>query len=233
MLSDPRLAPLRDLWASYARTGGGVGSVAVVGNAPLSASPERAAAIDGCDLVVRVNSFVVDEPGADLAGGRRTDVVVWSRLVRATRWLYDEYAARLYVMLEPMRMYHRPEVWPTSWPADLGFVVARNDAVAVPLLDELGLPWRDQPLAPTSGTTAAWLARRLFPEAQVLVTGLSFVDDPDPRQWEYQSGASGQIGPEHRVVAEGDLLRRWRDAGEIRFWPADDRPTTERHLEDR
>ena len=228
---DPRLAPLRELWSSYARTGE-VGSIAVVGNAPLSPSTERAAAIDACDLVVRVNSFVIDEPGEQAAGGRRTDVVVWSRLARATSRLYDDYAARLYVMLEPMRMYHRPEVWPLSWPGDLGFVVARNDAVAVPLLDELGLPWREHALAPTSGTTAVWLARRLFPAAEVLVTGLSFVDDPDPQRWDYQSGASGKIGPEHRIAAEGDLLRRWRDTGEIRFWPSTD-PRADEDVEER
>ena len=218
-LADPRLRSLRDLAAAYARRTP-VRSIAVVGNAPLVPSDSRAAAIDACDLVVRVNSFTVDEPGSPRAAGRRTDVVLWSRLVRATRRLYDDYPSRLYVMLEPMRMYHRPEVWPTSWPADLGFVVAPNDLVAQPLLEELGLPWRSERLAPTSGTTAAWLARRLFPEASLLLTGLSYVAE-DPQSWDYQSGATGKIGPEHRVAAEGALLRRWIEDGSVGFWPTD------------
>ncbi|MEV5003326.1 hypothetical protein [Nocardioides sp. LML1-1-1.1] len=218
---DPRLVPLRDLAVSYARTPGEVRSVAVVGNAPMVPSAARAAAIDGCDLVLRTNSFVLDAPGADPVAGRRTSLVLWGRLVRATTSSFDDYRSRLYVLLEPMRMFHRPEVWPGSWPADLGLVVARNDAVAVPLLDELGVPWRTDALAPTTGTTAAWLARALFPDAEVHLTGLSYVDDPSPERWDYQSGATGRIGPEHRVAAEGALLRGWWQQGRVRFWPTD------------
>lgn len=220
---DPRLAPLRDLFASYARSGvpGEVRSVAVVGNAPMVPSAARAAMIDGCDLVLRTNSFVLDQPGADPVAGRRTDVVLWGRMVRATPSSFADYRSRLYVLLEPMRMFHRPEVWPGSWPADLGLVVARNDAVAVPLLEELGVPWREEGIAPTTGTTAAWLARALFPEAQVHLTGLSYVADPSPERWDYQSGARGRIGPEHRISAEGRLLQRWWKDGQVRFWPTD------------
>ena len=105
--------------------------------------------------------------------------------MKATPALFDRYRERLYVLLEPMRMYGRREVWPASWPSDLGFVAARNDEVAIPLNEELGLPWRAERLAPTTGTTAAWLAVRLFPDAEVLLTGLSFVDAPGP----------GRVGP--------------------------------------
>ena len=223
---DPRLGPLRDLFASYARSAGSAGagavrSVAVVGNAPMVPSRSRAAMIDGSDLVLRTNSFVLDPPGADPVAGRRTDVVLWGRMVRATSSSFADYRSRLYVLLEPMRMFHRPEVWPGSWPEDLGLVVARNDAVAVPLLDELGVPWREEGIAPTTGTTAAWLARALFPDAQVNLAGLSYVADPSPERWDYQSGARGRIGPEHRVSAEGALLRRWWKDGQVRFWPTD------------
>ncbi len=219
-MPDPRLDPLRDLATAYARHDP-VRSVSVVGNAPMVPSEARAAAVDGADLVVRVNSFVLDEPGGPASVGRRTDVVVWSRLVQATPSLFAGYRDRLYVMLEPMRMFHRPEVWPMSWPADLGFVVARNDAVAIPINEELGLPWREEQLVPTSGTTATWLAVNLFPDADVLVTGLSFVDTPVPERWDYHSGTAGQIGPEHRTAPESALIRRWRDEGRVRFWPAD------------
>ena len=140
----------------------------MVGNAPMEPSATRAGQIDACDLVVRVNSFVTDRPGDEPTQGSRVDMVLWSRLVPATPFLFEGYSSRLYVLLEPMRMYGRREVWPTSWPADLGYVVARNDAVAIPLNEALGTQWQQQRLAPTTGTTGAWLALHLFPEAEVL-----------------------------------------------------------------
>jgi len=211
------LAQLRGLAAAYARVPAGapVRRVAVVGNAPMEPSDQRAKQIDGSDLVMRVNSFVADTAGDPPTQGSRTDVVLWSRLVKATPALFDRYRERLYVLLEPMRMYGRREVWPASWPSDLGFVAARNDEVAIPLNEELGLPWRAERLAPTTGTTAAWLAVRLFPDAEVLVTGLSFVDAPDQVEWDHQWGDSVRVGPEHRIAAEAALLRRWRDEGVV------------------
>ena len=167
--------------------------------------------------MVRVNSFVMDTPGEPRSQGSRVDVVVWSRLVRATPHLFDRYRERLYVMLEPMRMYGRPEVWPMSWPDDLGFVVARNDQVAIPLNEELGLPWREEHLAPTSGTTAAWLAVTLFPDADVRLAGFSFVDQPDQTSWQHQWGDSVAVGPEHRIAAEARLFRSWLDQGRARM----------------
>ena len=212
------LEQLRALATSYAARSP-VRTVAVVGNAPMEPSGERAAQIDASDLVIRVNSFVLDTTGEPPVQGCRADVVLWSRLVKATPHLFDRYRERLYVLLEPMRMYGRREVWPQSWPTDLGFVVARNDEVAVPLNEELGLPWRQERLAPTSGTTAAWLAVRLFPDAEVLLTGLSFVDAPDQVEWDHQWGDSVRVGPEHRIAAEAALLRRWRDDGRVRMLP--------------
>ena len=215
---DPRLLALKELASAYARHTP-VRSVAVVGNAPMEPSRERADRIDGCDLVMRVNSFVVDEPEAAPCQGRRTDVVLFSRLVPATPHFFADYTERLYVLLEPMRMFGRREMWPASWPRDLGFTVARNDAVATPLLDALGLPWREQRLAPTTGTTAAFLATSLFPDAEVLLTGISFIDDPQQTHWDHQWGDSVVVGPEHRIAAEADLLRSWIDRGVVRPLP--------------
>lgn len=219
---DPRLAPLRGLAEAYAR--GPVRSVAVVGNAPMDPSAGRAAAIDGADLVIRVNSFVTDRPGGTPCQGRRTDVVLWSRLVPTTPFLFEGYADRLYVLLEPMRMYGRPEMWPASWPVDLGFAVARNDAVAIPLNEELarqgpGYPWREEELAPTTGMTAVWLALRLFPDAEVLMAGISFVEKPDQTEWRHQFGDSVGVGPEHRIGAEALLLGSYIAAGRVRPLP--------------
>jgi hypothetical protein len=215
---DPRLAPLRELAGAYAR-GETVRRVAVIGNAPMEPSASRAAAIDGADLVIRANSFVTDAPGGPPTQGSRTDVVLFSRLVPATPYLFDRYSERLYVLLEPMRMYGRREVWPASWPEDLGFVVARNDAVAIPLNEAIGLPWREQQLAPTTGTTAAWLAMSLFPEAEVLLTGISFVEDPTQTEWKHQWGDSVGVGPEHRIGAEAVLIAGWLASGRMRFLP--------------
>ena len=215
---DPRLQPLRDLATAYARRSP-VGSVAVVGNAPMMPSQARAEQIDDCDLVLRMNSFVLDRPGEPACQGSRADVVLFSRLVPATPFFFDRYSERLYVLLEPMRMYGRPERWPRSWPHDLGFAVARNDAVAVPLLTLLGLPWREQRLAPTTGTTAAFLATALFPGAEVLLTGISFIDDPEQTHWDHQWGDSVGVGAEHRIGAEATMLRTWIDRGVIRVLP--------------
>ena len=77
------LAELRALCSAYAaRTP--VRSVSVVGNAPLEPSDERASLIDGADLVIRMNSLVLDRPGAPVCQGSRVDVVLWSRLAVAT-----------------------------------------------------------------------------------------------------------------------------------------------------
>ena len=175
------------------------------------------APIDAADLVIRMNSFVLDQPDAAPCQGRRADVVLWSRLAVATPDLFDRYSERLYVMLEPMRMYGRRELWPASWPADLGFVVARNDAVAVPLNEEIGLPWREQHLAPTTGTTGAWLALHLFPEAEVTLAGLSYVDDPGQTRWAHQFGDDVGVGPEHRIAEEGRMIKGWLDEGRARL----------------
>lgn len=201
------LPVLRQLADAYARRLP-VRDVAVVANAPLEPSAARAAAIDACDVVIRVNSFVVDRPGAAPTMGSRTDVVLFSRLVPATPDFFAGYRDRLYVLLEPMRMYGRPEMWPQSWPRDLGFVPASNRDLAIPLNEELGIPWRTEQLAPTTGTTAAWLATRLWPEARVHLAGVSFIDDPHQTAWTHQFGDSTAVGPEHRIAAESVLLQR-------------------------
>ena len=59
------LARLRDLAAAYVRVPAGapVRRVAVVGNAPMEPSDQRARQINNSDLVMRVNSFVADTAG--------------------------------------------------------------------------------------------------------------------------------------------------------------------------
>ena len=97
--------------------------------------------------------------------------------------------------------------------------MARNDSVAIPLNEDLGTSWRDQRLAPTTGTTGVWLATRLFPDAEVLVAGISFLEDDTQTRWDHQWGDSVGVGPEHRIAAEAALLRGWVAEGRIRVLP--------------
>lgn len=184
-------------------------SVAVVGNMPMAPDAERAKSIDACDLVFRVNGFVLDEPGAPPTVGGRCDVVVFNRGVRATPWVFRDYPERLYLLVEPGRMHwERPEL-PEWWPADLGCVPVSNREVILPLSDAIGLDSRRDALWATTGTIAAWIARTAYPDAELLLTGYSFIDDPDQTSWQHAAGDSCIVGPEHRIAAEGRLLDSW------------------------
>lgn len=193
-----------------------VRTIAVVGNAPLAPSDERADQIDAADLVIRVNSFVMDRAGEPRAQGARVDVVIWNRITRATPFLFDRYRERLYLMVEPMRMHGRQEMWPASWPEDLGLIPVSNREVAARINQELGFG-ADEPLAPTTGLTAGWLAVNLYPEARVLLTGFSFLDDPHQTSWAHQWGDECPVGPEHRIDAEARLMQSWLDNGRAQF----------------
>lgn len=209
---------LRSLAVAYSRSSSlPVSSVAVVGNAPLLPSDARADAIDGADLVIRVNSFVLDSPGRPRCQGARADVVLFNRLLRATPWFFAGYQQRLYLLVEPMRMHGNRELWPTSWPADLGLVPVPNRDVTAPLCELLGVPWREERLAPTTGTMAAYLAVTLFPGAQVIFTGFSFLDDPDQKQWRHQWGDACAVGREHRIRDEAELIRSWVEDARVHF----------------
>ncbi|AIG73194.1 Hypothetical protein AJAP_01285 [Amycolatopsis japonica] len=189
-------------------------SVAVVGNQPLPPDPRRAKAIDACDLVIRVNGFVVDEPGGPETVGSRVHVVVFNRAVRATKHVFRDYRKRLYLLVEPGRMHWEPEDIPGWWPGDLGYVPVPNREVVLPLSDALGLPSREEGLWSTTGTLAAWIARTSFPHATLVLSGFSFIDDPAQTHWEHAAGDSCIVGPEHRIAAEGRLLDSWTKTGE-------------------
>lgn len=210
------LETLRELMTAYARTVP-VNKVAVVGNAPLGPSHERADDIDSADLVIRVNSFVMDKPGRPRCQGSRVDVVVWNRITRATEFLYDKYRERLYLMVEPMRMHGYLEMWPTSWPEDLGLVAVPNQSVVRPLSEALGIPWQEERLAPTTGTIAIYLAVKLFPQSDILIAGFSFIDEPNQSSWRHQWGDSCPVGPEHRIANESTLVGSWIESGQARL----------------
>ncbi|GAB3429591.1 hypothetical protein GCM10027436_01560 [Actinophytocola sediminis] len=184
-------------------------TVAVVGNQPLTPDVERAKAIDAADLVVRVNGFKIDEPGTPPTVGSRTHVVVFNRALRATKWVFENYRERLYLMVEPGRLHWEPDDVPGWWPPDLGFVPVSNREVTLPLSDALGLPTRQESTWATTGTMAAWIARTSYPEADLILTGFSFVDDPNQTSWMHAAGDSCIVGPEHQIAAEGRLLHSW------------------------
>ncbi|MFJ9387486.1 hypothetical protein ACIRON_01605 [Nocardioides sp. NPDC101246] len=208
---------LRDLMTTYAKRAP-VTSVAVLGNAPLGPSAARAQAIDESDLVIRVNSFVLDLPGEARVQGSRADVVLWNRITRTTRFTFDRYRERLYLLAEPMRFHGRPEVWPMSWPPDLGFVPIPNAEVLPRIGDELDIPWRAEKLAPTTGFTAAWLAVNLFPDSEIRLSGFSFIDNPGQREWNYQVGGTSPVGPEHRIEAEARVMTDWLKEERVSLW---------------
>lgn len=219
---DAGVTMVRDLLASYADAAD-IQSVAVIGNAPLTPDGARAEAIDACDLVIRVNSFVLDVPTTEPAQGKKVHAVVYSRGLLATPFCFDRYRERLYLVTEPSRIYYRRQLarhvkeWPGWWPRDLGFVAVPNGPFAIPLLDELGVPWREQFVVPTTGTMAAFIARKCFPDARIVMAGFSMIDNPNQSKWQHQWGDWAPIGGAHLIVPEGRLLHRWIDEGKVQF----------------
>lgn len=213
---------VRSLLASYAESPD-VSRVAVVGNAPLAPDSQRAAEIDGADLVIRCNSFVMDTPECEPAVGRKVHAVVFSRGLIATPFNYDRYRDRAYLVTEPSRIYqNRPlaryvKDWPNWWPTDLGFLAVPNQEFTIPLLEELGMPWREQVVVPTTGTMAVFIACRAFPDADVVMTGFSMIDNPAQTEWHHQWGDSTPIGGAHYITAEGQMFLRWIEEGKVRF----------------
>jgi hypothetical protein len=56
---------------------------------------------------------------------------------------------------------------------------------------------------------AAWIARTSYPDAELVLTGFSFVDDPNQTSWMHAAGDSCIVGPEHQIAAEARLLESW------------------------
>ncbi len=154
--------------------------VAVVGNQPLGPDEERAKAVDDADLVLRVNGFKLDDPGAPPTVGSKCHVVVFNRALRATRWVFENYRRRLYLMVEPGRLHWEPDLVPGWWPPDLGFVPVSNREVTLPLSDALGLPTGEQATWSTTGTMAAWIARTSYPDAELAAHRVLFRGRPEP-----------------------------------------------------
>lgn len=190
-------------------------SIAVVANAPLQPSADRAAAIDACDLVVRCNSFVLDEPGRAPALGSRVDVVVFNRLLRAAPRVFDRYRDRLYLMVEPGAVHRDANYRPPRWPDDLGHVVVPNREITLPLSERLGFATREEQVWATTGLMSVWIAMSLFPDAELRIAGFSMIDDRTQVEWSHEWGDSCRVAREHRIEPEGGLLADWVDSGRV------------------
>ncbi|MBM7771258.1 hypothetical protein JOD54_001462 [Actinokineospora baliensis] len=215
LLSEPVTATsaLADLLGAYSRRTP-PRTIAVVGNAPMPPDPARSAAIDACDLVIRMTSFAIDPA----ALGTRTDVVVLHRGVIASPHTFADYTSRLYLLVEPGRLHWEPETIPDWWPADLGFVPIPNHEYTIALNTLLGLD-STTPTWPTTGTLATYLVTELFPDARVLLTGTSIIDAPAQTTFPHAWGPPVAVTPEHRLTAEATLLQHWSTTGRIELLP--------------
>lgn len=191
-------------------------TVAVVGNAPVGVSEERAAAIDGADLVVRMTTFAVD--GAQPAIGTRTDVVVLHRAVQPGPDTFRDHATRLYLLAEPGRAFWESEPLPPWWPRDLELIPISNREFTSRTRIALRLG-RSTVAWPTTGTLAVHLMHRLFPHARILLAGSSMLPGrPDVRSaarqhLDHHWGGTVALTPEHRLDRERRVLRAWTRAG--------------------
>lgn len=186
-------------------------TVAVVGNAPVEPSEQRARAIDGADLVVRMTTFAVDR--AEPAIGARTDVVVLHRAVRPGPDTFLDHGSRLYLLAEPGRAYWESEPLPAWWPADLELVPISNREFTsrtrtAMRLARVAVAW------PTTGTLAVHLMHRLFPHARILLAGSSMLPGrPARAALDHHWGGAVTLTPEHRLAREARALRAWTRAG--------------------
>jgi hypothetical protein len=212
-----QLDMLRDLFTSYA-CGQRVETLTVMGNAPLPPDAGRAAIVDGSDLVVRMTTFALDEPGGEPGYGRKTDVVVIHRGVLVSPHTFADYTSRLYLLAEPGRLHWEPEVLPDWWPVDLGLVPISNRPFVQPLGRLLGLD-PAQAVWATTGTLVAYLCVRLFPAAKIRLAGFSIIDEPEQTTFAHAWGDDVNVTADHRLHAESALLRSWRDDGRIELIP--------------
>jgi hypothetical protein len=209
---------IRDFLSAYAAHQP-VRSVAVVGNAPLLPDAERAAAIDASDLVIRMNSLRMDEPDEPPCVGSTCHAVLLGRRTTVTPWVFKDYKRRAYLVPQmgfPLLQRIRPV--PGYWPRDLGALPLPNGVVKKRLADQLDPGHQPGRLTPTSGTAMIYLGHDMFPGAQLIATGFSFLADTGQTGWSYHSGGSVPLGQFHYLDIEAALLRTWIGDGSLRFF---------------
>lgn len=214
---------LRDHLAAYAARRP-VRTVCVVANAPLQTSAERAAEIDAADLVIRTNSVTLDEVDGQACVGRVCHVVVLSMATVVTRWVFQDYRSRAYLVPQAGWDVHPTAGLRTDlrlsapfWPADLGAMPLPNALVKARLLRLLDADRPSASLLPTTGLMALYLGHELFGDAELIGTGFSFLHDEDQQSWSHHSGSHTRVHPHHDLALEARLLRSWIDDGTLRL----------------
>ena len=197
-----------------------VRSVAVVANAPLEASEDRRDLIDGSDLVVRCNSLALDRTAGQPCVGTRTNVVVAARVTRPSPGFLHDYRNRAYFVVEAgVTRKPKPPTRPPWWPSDLAAWPISNRVFGIPLRYSLRPALGGHGVVPTTGTYAAYLAYRLFPEADIVLTGYSFLHDREQTEWgdHWDSARRSPVHPAHKLDREGAFLQGLVDSGEVRY----------------
>lgn len=213
---------LRDLLSSYAQTTP-VRRVAVVGNAPLEPDRGRAAAIDGADLVIRANSMMLDEPDGPPTFGRRCHVVILSRSTSLTPYALQNYRDRLYLIPQGgFVVYHADDdkgllLDVPFWPRDIGALPLANAVVKTRVVRAMTTDAAAGEIIPTSGLMGLFLGHEMFPDAELLGTGFSILDNDDQEHWGHSYGGSTRLNRRHRLDLEAGLLRRWISDGSLRM----------------
>jgi hypothetical protein len=200
-----------------------VRKVAVVGNAPLEPSAERAADIDSSDLVIRVNEVALDGPGEPPCVGTACHAVILSRSTTMTRWVFHNYRRRAYLIPQAGFVQYRYGdtigllLETAYWPPDLGAMPVPNGVVKARVVRALAPDAKPGSIIPTTGTMAAFLGHELFPDAELVSTGFSFLEDSSQKYWSHHSGSSTKVNWQHRLDLEAELLRSWIADGSMRF----------------
>jgi hypothetical protein len=218
-IDEDLIAQMREHTMAYA-SATPVRRVAVVGNAPLEPSEERRDLIDTADLVFRCNSLALDGAGEPPCVGTRTNVVVTARTARPTPGFFLDYRNRAYFVVDGFQLsFANPPGMPSSWPADLGAWPLSNRALGMPLKYLLHPARGGLGVVPTTGTQAVYLAYRLFPEADIVITGFSFLTDRQQEAWGYHWEAlqRAPVHSAHRLDREGAYLQGLVDRGEVRY----------------
>ncbi len=210
---------LRDYVSSYAERRP-IRKVTVVGNAPVLPDPARVEDIQSSDLVIRVNSLALDAPDGPPHVGTRCNVLVTSRYARVTPWTFRDYKRRAYLIPQAGFGVRSSLIQqPLYWPSDLGALPIPYAPVVAELKDLLDPEHQPGKLIPTTGTLACYLAHELFPTADFLATGFSFLDGIQQEAWSYQGGGGSPVISQHRLDLEGALLRSWIADGSLRVHP--------------
>jgi hypothetical protein len=143
-------------------------------------------------------------------------VVLLSRSTQITRWVFEGYRSRCYLVMQAgFTTFHSLREQPSHWPADLGALPVPNGVVTKRLADRLAPDREPGSLIPTTGTTGLFLAHEMYQDARMLATGFSFLRDRNQAAWAHRSGGTTAVNDKHDLGREGALLQSWVEDGSM------------------